>query len=413
MTTAELPVVAAPDRAETWGLLAIPGLASLGAGAIHAAAIGVHSEHRQAVLVFALLAAFQVAWGALALTRSGPGPVVAIVGSAGNLVAFGGWVLAKTSGIGFVEGLDVKEGIQFADGTAAALALAAVVLALVVQFGVGPVRAGTTPKWTLVTVGVAVAVTSLTVPAMVSAGSHHHADGEAGHSHGTETVAAGAAGHDHTGTAEGATDTHTSAVVPPKAYDPTQPIDLSGVPGVTPEQQARAENLIAVTLLRLPKFSDPATAYAAGFRSIQDAVTGYEHYINWAYLDDGRILDPDYPESLVYRAYRDGRRELQAAMFMLTPADTLETVPDVGGALTQWHIHDNLCFTDEPGDYKVRGLTNADGSCTPPLVKPAQAPMIHVWTVSHPCGPFAALEGVGAGQIKTGETRLCDHAHGA
>ena len=40
---------------------------------------------------------------------------------------------------------------------------------------------------------------------------------------------------------------------------------------------------------------------------------------------------------------------------MLTPADTLDTVPDLGGALTQWHIHDNLCFTNEPGDYKVAG----------------------------------------------------------
>jgi hypothetical protein len=411
MTTADVPVVATPERAETWGWLAVPGLASLGAGAIHAAAIGVHSEHRQAVLVFALLAAFQVGWGALALTRRGPLPVV-LIGAAGNLLAFGGWVLAKTSGIGFVEGLDVKEGIQFADGTAAALALAAVVLALVVHFGVARQLPHPTTRWTLLTVGVAVAVTSLTVPAMVSAGSHHHAEGEAGHSHGEATsVAAGAPGHTHTA-ADGSTSSGTAAIAP-KPYDPTQPIDLSGVPGVTPEQQARAENLIAVTLLRLPKYSDPATAYAAGYRSIQDAVTGYEHYINWAYLDDGKILDPDYPESLVYRAYRDGRRELQAAMFMLTPRDTLDTVPDVGGALTQWHIHDNLCFTDEPGDYKVRGLTNPDGSCTPPLVKPAQAPMLHVWIVSHPCGPFAALEGVGAGQIKPGETRLCDHAHGA
>jgi hypothetical protein len=33
--------------------------------------------------------------------------------------------------------------------------------------------------------------------------------------------------------------------------------------------------------------------------------------------------------------------------------------------------------------------------------------------VPHRCGPFAALEGVGGGQIKAGEERLCDHAHGA
>ena len=34
------------------------------------------------------------------------------------------------------------------------------------------------------------------------------------------------------------------------------PIDLSGTPGVTPQQQAAAENLVAVTLVRLPKWSD-------------------------------------------------------------------------------------------------------------------------------------------------------------
>ena len=75
--------------------------------------------------------------------------------------------------------------------------------------------------------------------------------------------------------------------VPPKKYDPTLPIDLGGVAGVTPEQQARAENLIAITLARLPQFADYKVAEAAGFRSIGDAVTGDEHFINIAYFDDG------------------------------------------------------------------------------------------------------------------------------
>ena len=39
--------------------------------------------------------------------------------------------------------------------------------------------------------------------------------------------------------------------------------------------------------------------------------------------------------------------------------------------------------------------------------------MIHVWIEPHPCGPFAALEGVAGGTIPEGEERLCDHAHGA
>jgi hypothetical protein len=37
--------------------------------------------------------------------------------------------------------------------------------------------------------------------------------------------------------------------------------------------------------------------------------------------------------------------------------------------------------------------------------------MLHVWLTPQACGPFAALEGIGAGQIKTGEERLCDHVH--
>jgi hypothetical protein len=34
--------------------------------------------------------------------------------------------------------------------------------------------------------------------------------------------------------------------------------------------------------------------------------------------------------------------------------------------------------------------------------------MLHVWTVANPCGPFAALEGIGAGQVPAGQTRNCD-----
>jgi hypothetical protein len=94
---------------------------------------------------------------------------------------------------------------------------------------------------------------------------------------------------------------------------------------------------------------------------------------------------------------------------MAEPGTTLETVPELGGPLTQWHIHDNLCFTPNA---VVAGLTKADGTCTPPLVKPEPVPMIHVWIVPHKCGPFAALDGIGGGQIAAGEGRLCDTAHG-
>ena len=85
----------------------------------------------------------------------------------------------------------------------------------------------------------------------------------------------------------------------------------------------------------------------------------------------------------------------------------------IGGPLMQWHIHDNLCYTNDPVAPKVAGLTDPAGNCRAPLVKHDPAPMIHVWITPHRCGPFASLEGVGAGQIEEGEERLCDHAHGA
>lgn len=199
----------------------------------------------------------------------------------------------------------------------------------------------------------------------------------------------------------------------PKPYDPSQPIDLSGMPGVTPEQQAAAENLIAITLIRLPHWADYRVAEAAGFHSIRDEATGYEHFIQWDWINDDVWLNPDYPESLVYQRQPDGSRKLVSAMYMLPDTIPLSGVPDIGGALMQWHIHDNLCFSDDPVAPVVLGLTQPDGSCANGLVKFAPAPMIHVWIVPHTCGPFAALEGLGAGQILDGEERLCDHLHGS
>jgi hypothetical protein len=381
------------------GTLAVAGGASLAAGAVHAAAIGVHAEHHQAVVTFTVVAAFQLAWGAVALSRSGR--LLAAVGAIGNAALVGGWVMAKTSGISFIDGLEVPEGVQIADGLAAGLAVVAVLAAAMVFLGGKLARAFLPGRGTLVGITTAM-LAVLAFPGMLAAGSHVHSHGAAadGHTHGTTA-----------GTAADPTHTHAPAVVPPTVYDPTQPLNFGGLPGVTLEQQARAENLVAVTLFRLPQFADPATAEAMGYFSIGDGFTGYEHYIKWELIDDGKILDPDYPESLVYRV-QGGTRTLAAAMYMLPTGTTLAQVPDIGGPLTQWHIHDNLCFTNDPVSPHVAGITSVGGTCSPPLVKFDPVPMIHVWIVPHPCGPFAALEGVGGGQIAEGETRLCDHVHG-
>jgi hypothetical protein len=366
-------------------ILGAAGLASLGAGAIHAAAIGVHAEHRPAAVTFIVVATLQLAWGVLALVRASR--FVALLGAAVAAGAVAGWVVAKTSGLSFISGLDVAEPVQTADGLAAGLALASLGLAVVAILAAR--SASDAPRRQLPMALTGVGVTALTVFGMVAAGTHVHA-------------------HGHTGTAGTNAATFVPVVVPPVPYDPSKPIDLHGVPGVTPEQQAAAENLVAVTILRLPQWADPAVAEAAGFTSIGDGFTGVEHFVNQSFMDDGVVLDPDQPESLVYSTEGGGRR-LVAAMFMLKRGTPLDQAPVVGGKLMQWHTHENLCYNAEG---KVSGLTDADGKCPNGLFKPEPTPMIHVWIEPHPCGPFAALEGIGGGRVPDGEVPLCDHVHG-
>lgn len=237
-----------------------------------------------------------------------------------------------------------------------------------------------------------------------------------GHGAGQASVSDGArmdqCAHDHgtTDDAHDAHDDHTAAATTP--YDPELPIDLGGIEGVTLHQQAFAENLVAATIRDLPQWSDLEAVEAAGFHSIGDGSTGHEHYIQWDWIDDDVILDPDRPESLVFEPQPDGSKRLVSAMFMLPSHTPLDEVPDFGGALMQWHVHGDLCFTDDPVAPRVAGVKPVGEPCRPPFVDGPLAPMIHVWIVPHECGPFAALDGIGGGQVAEGETVRCDSAHG-
>jgi hypothetical protein len=442
--TPTIPRTAAPPWA---------ALASIAAGAVHATAAGAHGEHRQTVLAFGLLAVAQVAWGALALVRAHP--AVSWLGVAVNATAVAGWVLAKTTGIGPVDGLEAAEGLGFADTLAAALA--------VVAAG-GALAALAAPGWRPRVPGAgqaaaAAAVTVLVTAAMVSTGGHSHGGGHGhegdpiahdhddeddGHAHGEgesasggheHGIGTGGTGHQHDGAREHGPGDHDDddhapgdhddddpgdhdpgdhrPGLPTKPYDGTLPVDLSGVPGVTPEQQASAEALVTDTIIELPRYADPADAVAAGYRSVGDAFTGHEHFINWPLMSDGRVLDAEHPESLVYRVDPGGRRTLVAAMYMLEPGSTLDTVPDIGGPLVQWHVHRDLCWSGQENAWQVTSVVSPSLPCPAGSSRRAEVPMVHVWTVAHPCGPFAALEGISGGQVGEGEEVLCDHAHGS
>jgi len=211
------------------------------------------------------------------------------------------------------------------------------------------------------------------------------------------------------------TTTTTVAVCLPVHYDPTQPINLCGTPGVTPAEEMRATGLLIDTLRDLPHYASTTTAYNDGYRTIGDSDTGFEHYIKWSLVNDTSMLDTAHPESLVYKV--DGSaRTLVAAMFMMPEHSRFTDIPDVGGALTQWHVHRDLCFKQNPSDslqWLVQGQTDSNGDCPAGQTQKGNEPMMHVWIVKNACGPFAGLTGEPGGQIAPGEQRLCDKLHGS
>ncbi len=376
-----------------WGL----AMLSLGAAGIHLAVMGDHfNETWYHGSFFAAIAWLQLAWAVAIVMK--PSRRLLLAGVIGNLVIAEVWLVSRTIGIPFGPGAGNAEAIAFADVLSTVLEVGIVLGSLALlkpQFLDRPARpSAAVPGVAGVGVLVAALATLSLTPAYAS-----------GHSHGGAGEAA--AGHTHShGTA--AASAQPPAAVPPHPFDPALPIDLSGVPGVSPEQQARAENLLASTVMHLPQWSDPAYDTAHGFLSIGDGVTGVEHYVNPTFMADDTVLDPDKPESLVFDT-RVSPKKLVAAMYMATPGTPLTAVPDVGGPLIQWHIHDNLCFNAQG---RVSGLTKADGSCAGSLVKGPLTPMMHVWIdKAHQCGQFAALEGIGGGQIAPGETVACDHVH--
>lgn len=220
------------------------------------------------------------------------------------------------------------------------------------------------------------------------------------------------------GATEGPEAIEVSGTVPPyrRPFDPDEPLDLSGQPGVSEAEVAAAESLVADVAREAQAFASVSDAEAAGYRSIGDDFTGEEHFVRWPAVIDGEDLDPRAPEALVYDVDDDGGRTLAAVMFVRPPGSSLEEAPAPGGALTRWHRHGDLCLRADPADPAgsvIDGTTDAAGECPPGTEALRPMPTLHVWVVPHPCGPFAELEGVGTGLDRREELAgRCEHRHG-
>ena len=433
--------------------------ASIGAGLIHGVAVGLHADHASLARVFMALSFAQVAWGIIAISRLQWSVVLA--GCAINGTAIVGWILTRTSGISFVSGLEIAEKPQPADTLGALLAATAIGASLWAwrQRDV-PVRETSHLNAVYLTSAITlVALWSVTGHAhahiqniaLTDSGLSVNADGviispsttstisPIDMSTSTSTIPASSSTADSIATKKKqvvaapttvvntttTTINHPHALTTaqalaaasgwPRPYDPANPIDFSGIGGVTAEQAARATALIQSAQRDLPKYAKVSDAEKSGYVSIGDGVTGFEHYMKYSLLNDGRVLDTTAPESLVYQV-KGTVKTLVSAMFIANPGTPLTdtTLVNYAGGLMQWHVHSNLCWISVNGVPKVVGVTNAAGACSIGTLQPAGAPMVHVWISSHVCGPFAALEGNAAGVAAASDEErvdLCNKDH--
>ncbi len=128
----------------------------------------------------------------------------------------------------------------------------------------------------------------------------------------------------------------------------------------TPQQQEAADNLATETKESVAKYADPSVAKADGYQPISPTWRPITHHLNPAYQRDGKILEPDRPEALLYANTSKGP-VLLGTMYLMPEPGTPGS--QIGGCLTQWHAHSLL------------------GWETPQ--------MMHLWTVDVPGGPFS------------------------
>jgi hypothetical protein len=146
----------------------------------------------------------------------------------------------------------------------------------------------------------------------------------------------------------------------------------SGPP--TAAQQAAANRLVAETTSALSGYASLSAATAAGYVPATNPDGYVVHYANWQTVRSGDVLDPSHPSALVYANTFSGP-VLLGAMYM--GPGPCQPGPDIGGPLTQWHAHDNLCLSPT---HQVVGRSTASGTCSSGAHNTSTYFMLHVWT---------------------------------
>ena len=154
-----------------------------------------------------------------------------------------------------------------------------------------------------------------------------------------------------------------------------------------------AARLVTETKASVARYANLNAAVAAGYVPMEPPNIEIVHYVNRAYMADAYVLDPLHVQSLIYYNGKSGTRLIGAMYIMPTRA---QDGPDIGGPLTVWHQHRNICFDNTTG-IAVAFIHSADfdsteksGACPRGSTLQVTPQMLHVWLIDNPDGPFAS-----------------------
>ncbi len=151
----------------------------------------------------------------------------------------------------------------------------------------------------------------------------------------------------------------------------------------TAAEVAAADKFVADVRAGTARFADFSQAQAEGYQQVTPNPI-IAHYMSKPYALDGRVVDPARPEQLIYLTLPNGQKKLVGVMFLAGGQG--KPGPQIAGPLTQWHAHDNICFTPTG---TVGGVLDANGQCPPGTAfRGTSWEMLHVWLVDNPNGAF-------------------------
>ena len=160
---------------------------------------------------------------------------------------------------------------------------------------------------------------------------------------------------------------------------------------VTAAQLEAAARLYEQTRAAAQKYRDLRAAIAAGYQPMEPPGLSIDHYVNRAYFTDADILNPQHIQSLIY--YNSPKGPVLIGAMYIMPRWGMPG-PEIGGALTNWHHHDDLCYdkkTNMVVAFAGLSLDDRPGwsrSCPPGTSKQDTPDMLHVWLIDNPNGPF-------------------------